>query len=69
MLYLCCTKLNFTTENPLFIGYSVAIYDKPLLADRPFFHLACFQLFVVSLCVGFVALLHFLALVCVLGKM
>lgn len=32
MLYLCCTKLSFTTANPLFIGYSVAIYDKPLLA-------------------------------------
>lgn len=32
MLYLCCTKLSFTTVNPLFIGYSVAIYDKPMLA-------------------------------------
>lgn len=33
MLYLCCTKLSFTTVNPLFIGYSVAIYDKPMSAN------------------------------------
>ena len=33
MLYLCCTKLSFTTVNPLFIGYSVAIYDKPVIAE------------------------------------
>lgn len=32
MLYLCCTNLSITLVNPLFIGYSIAIYDNTLLA-------------------------------------
>ena len=31
MLYLCCTNLSITLVNPLFIGYSIAIYDNTLL--------------------------------------
>lgn len=41
MLYLCCTNLSITLVNPLFIGYSVAIYDNTMLADAHLFY-TCF---------------------------
>jgi hypothetical protein len=38
--------LSFTTANPLFIGYSIAIYDKPLLPVVPFLLSCLFCIFV-----------------------
>ena len=54
------TNVEFSTSAP--------IAFKPLLCPSAFFRLFISSLFVVSWCVGFVALLDFLALVCALKK-
>lgn len=41
MLYLCCTKLDITLANPLFIGYCKAIYDNTLLAAATILKSCC----------------------------
>ena len=54
------TNVEYTTSAP--------IAFKPLLCPSAFFRLFILSFVIVSWCVGLVALLHFLALVCALAK-